>query len=70
MIGVAGCKLLVSIHDGKVLKIIYERGLFHLSIDYGGEKPPPVFLEEDLKWIHTICSIIKKPLKLKTSGAF
>lgn len=49
MIGVAGCKLLVSIHDGKVLKIIYERGLFHLSIDYGGEKTSSRFFRRGFK---------------------
>ncbi len=36
---------------GKALEMIYSRGLYHLSVDYKKEPPPPAFDEEDKKWI-------------------
>ena len=40
---------------GKAMAIIFERSLYHLSIDYVNDPtPPPVFSEEDKLWIQEI----------------
>lgn len=36
---------------GKVLELLYERSLYHLSIDYSQAAPPPAFSIEDSEWI-------------------
>lgn len=41
----------VPLDLGKVLKIIYERSLYQLSIDYNETPPPPEFSEEEQMWI-------------------
>jgi Protein of unknown function (DUF4058) len=46
----------VALDLGQALDIIFERSLYHLSIDYKKEAAPPVFSEEDLAWIQTIVS--------------
>ena len=35
----------------QALDMIYERGLYHLSIDYKKPPPPPEFSEEDRAWL-------------------
>jgi hypothetical protein len=39
---------------GKALDIIFERSLYHLSLDYTKTPAPPVFSESDLAWIDQI----------------
>lgn len=39
---------------GQALDIIFERSLYHLSIDYKKEAAPPTFSEQDLAWIDTV----------------
>ena len=39
---------------GKALDTIFERGMYHLSIDYAKDPPPPAFSEQDLAWIHQV----------------
>lgn len=41
----------VSLDLGKALAIIFERSLYHLSLDYKQDPPPPVFEEKDKIWI-------------------
>lgn len=35
----------------KALSLCFERGLYHLEIDYSSAPPPPVFSADDLKWM-------------------
>lgn len=35
----------------QALELIYERGMYHLSIDYAKDPPPPEFSEEETKWL-------------------
>jgi Protein of unknown function (DUF4058) len=44
----------VALDLGQALNIIFERSLYHLSIDYKKDPAPPTFSEEDLAWIQTI----------------
>jgi hypothetical protein len=44
----------VALDLGQALDIIFERSLYHLSIDYKKDPAPPTFSEEDLAWIQTI----------------
>ena len=44
---------------GQALDIIFERSLYHLSIDYKKEAAPPAFSEADLAWIQTIVADVK-----------
>jgi hypothetical protein len=44
----------VALDLGQALDIIFERSLYHLSIDYKKEAAPPTFSEEELAWIQTI----------------
>jgi hypothetical protein len=46
---------------GKALEIIFERSLYHLSIDYKQDPPPPVFEENDKLWISEVLKN-EKPL--------
>ena len=40
---------------GKALSAVYQRGLFHLSIDYVNETPPkPAFEESEISWMQEI----------------
>ena len=39
---------------GKVMNIIFERSLYHLSIDYHTKPAPPAFFEQDWVWIKEI----------------
>jgi hypothetical protein len=39
---------------GKALREIYDRGLYHLSIDYRKAPPPPAFEEEDRQWMQEL----------------
>jgi len=41
----------VTFDLGKALRLIYERNLYHLSIDYHQSPPPPEFLKEELLWM-------------------
>lgn len=41
----------VSLDLGKALSIIFERSLYHLSLDYKQDPPPPIFEEKDKIWI-------------------
>ncbi|MEM8524529.1 MAG: DUF4058 family protein [Bacteroidota bacterium] len=41
----------VALDLGKALEICFERGLYHLSLDYNELPPKPKFGEDDLKWI-------------------
>lgn len=41
----------VPLNMGEVLNIIYERSLYHLSINYDDIPPPPAFSEEDQAWM-------------------
>lgn len=38
----------------KAMDIIFERGLYHLSMDYTKEPPPPAFSEQDKAWIQQV----------------
>lgn len=38
----------------QALDLIYQRGLYHLSIDYATEPPPPEFAAEDRAWMRTV----------------
>lgn len=38
----------------QALDLIYERGFYELSIDYGKEPPPPEFEEEERGWMKSI----------------
>lgn len=44
----------VPLDLGKVLRIIYERSLYQLSIDYNETPPPPTFLEEEQAWMQEL----------------
>ena len=44
----------VVLELGKALDIIFERGMYHLSIDYSKNPPPPAFSEQDKTFIHGI----------------
>jgi Protein of unknown function (DUF4058) len=44
----------VILELGKALDIIFERSLYHLSLDYAQTPAPPVFSETDLAWISEI----------------
>lgn len=44
----------VPLNLGQALITIYQRSLYHLSIDYQETPPPPVFTEEEQKWIETL----------------
>jgi Protein of unknown function (DUF4058) len=44
----------VSLDLGKALDIIFERSLYHLSIDYNKTPPPPIFSEQDSVWMQQI----------------
>jgi hypothetical protein len=44
----------VALDLGQALDIIFERSLYHLSIDYKKKAAPPTFSEEELAWIQTI----------------
>lgn len=48
----------VVLELGKALDIIFERGLYHLSINYTEKPAPPAFSEEDRGWIQ---QIVKEP---------
>lgn len=41
----------VPLDLGKVMRIIYERSLYHLSIHYNETPPPPAFSEEEQAWM-------------------
>ncbi len=45
---------------GKVLDIIFERSLYHLSIDYNTKPAPPAFSEKDWTWIKEIIDAHRK----------
>lgn len=38
----------------QALDMIYQRGLYHLSIDYSKNPPPPDFSEEEKKWMREL----------------
>lgn len=38
----------------QALDMIYQRGLYHLSIDYSKSPPPPAFSEADEKWMREL----------------
>ena len=40
----------------QALDLIYQRGLYHLSIDYDKEPPPPAFSEDDRSWMRQLKS--------------
>lgn len=44
----------VVLELGKALDIIFERSLYHLSINYAEKPAPPAFSEEDRVWIQQI----------------
>lgn len=44
----------VTFDLGKALRIIYERNLYYLSIDYHQDPPPPEFSEEDQQWMREL----------------
>jgi Protein of unknown function (DUF4058) len=39
---------------GKALDIVFERGLYHLSLDYSEKPAPPTFSDEDCRWIESV----------------
>lgn len=41
----------------KALDIIFERGLYHLSIDYTQKPAPPAFIEQDWDWIQQVVQL-------------
>ncbi len=41
----------------QALDMIYQRGLYHLSLDYQKDPPPPDFSEEDKKWIQKLVKV-------------
>ena len=41
---------------GKAMDTIFERSLYHLSIDYAKNPAPPIFSEQDESWIQQIVS--------------
>lgn len=41
----------VALDLGKVLRIIYERSLYQLSINYNEPPPPPAFSDEEKAWM-------------------
>lgn len=45
---------------GKAMDIIFERSLYHLSIDYNTKSAPPTFSEHDWTWIKEIINTHKK----------
>jgi hypothetical protein len=47
----------VPLDLGKVLNSIYERSLYHLSIDYTQTPPPPAFSEAELAWIRSLSKV-------------
>lgn len=42
---------------GKALDIVFERGLYHLSIDYTEKPAPPAFIEQDWDWIQQVVKL-------------
>lgn len=44
----------VAFDLGKALRLIYERNLYHLSIDYHQPPPPPAFSEEEHLWMQNL----------------
>ncbi|MBK7478114.1 MAG: DUF4058 family protein [Haliscomenobacter sp.] len=44
----------VPLDLGQVLRIVYERSLYQLSIDYTQLPPPPEFTESDLEWMRSV----------------
>lgn len=41
----------VPLDLGEALNVLYERSLYHLSIDYAGNPPPPEFTAEENQWM-------------------
>jgi len=50
----------VPLDLGKALKLIYERSMYHLSIDYSEVPPPPAFDEGSDKWIRLLITQFNK----------
>ena len=48
----------VTFDLGKALRTIYERNLYHLSIDYQQSPPPPPFSDEDQSWMDNLLKSI------------
>ncbi|MBK8044258.1 MAG: DUF4058 family protein [Haliscomenobacter sp.] len=44
----------VPLDLGQVLRMVYERSLYQLSIDYTQLPPPPEFTESDLEWMRSV----------------
>ncbi len=44
----------VVLELGKAMDMIFERSLYHLSIDYTKEPAPPTFSESDWAWIQEV----------------
>lgn len=42
---------------GKALDIVFERGLYHLSIDYTEKPAPPAFIEQDWDWMQQVVKL-------------
>jgi len=45
---------------GEALRKIFERGLYHLSINYKETPPPPPLSEEERAWMETLLAEIRK----------
>jgi hypothetical protein len=43
----------------EALDMVYQRGLYHLSIDYQKDPPPPVFQEEEQAWIAQLLATVE-----------
>ena len=50
----------VSLDLGKALETIFERNLYHLSIDYKQDPPPPIFEGKDKAWIDEVLKNVGK----------
>lgn len=48
----------VPLDLGKVLNIIYERSLYHLSINYKETPPPPEFSAEEQTWMRKVMASV------------
>ncbi len=44
----------VPLEIGKAMAIIFERSLYHLSINYGEKPAPPAFSDADWQWIKSV----------------
>jgi len=44
----------------QALDMIYERGLYHLSIDYAKTPPPPEFSGEEREWMSKLAAVVNE----------